>query len=244
MNEDFYIGYEERAPHGLGVWLRRIAIGLLAASALIAVTLVWAQHPFAESMFDYGQPRTFRGVVWMFPAPSLALENGRVALLVAPGKHGAADLVRSFDGQTVDLSGMKIERGGDLMIEVVPGTLQRMPAQASGQPEWQKLGGVTLRGEIVDSKCYLGVMNPGEGKVHRACAARCILGGVPPALVAADADGARRVIVLTGLSGAPIASRAAQYAGEPVVVKGLLFRSASQMRMEVDPSSIQPAVRE
>ena len=28
-------------------------------------------------------------------------------------------------------------------------------------------GEVTLAGEIVDSKCYLGVMNPGNGKVHR-----------------------------------------------------------------------------
>jgi hypothetical protein len=29
---------------------------------------------------------------------------------------------------------------------------------------------MTLTGEIVDSKCYLGVMNPGQGKVHRDCA--------------------------------------------------------------------------
>ena len=42
---------------------------------------------------------------------------------------------------------------------------------------------VMLRGEIVDSKCYLGVMNPGEGTVHRDCAARCLSGGLPPMLV-------------------------------------------------------------
>jgi hypothetical protein len=45
------------------------------------------------------------------------------------------------------------------------------------------LGPITVRGELVDSKCYLGVMNPGHGKVHRDCAARCIGGGIPLALV-------------------------------------------------------------
>jgi hypothetical protein len=37
-------------------------------------------------------------------------------------------------------------------------------------------------GELVDTKCWLGVMRPATGKVHRACAARCLAGGVPPGL--------------------------------------------------------------
>jgi len=36
-------------------------------------------------------------------------------------------------------------------------------------------------GEIVDSKC-LGVMTPGQLTTHRACAIRCISGGIPPVL--------------------------------------------------------------
>jgi len=32
------------------------------------------------------------------------------------------------------------------------------------------------RGQIVDPKCYLGVMKPGEGKPHSDCAIRCIDG--------------------------------------------------------------------
>jgi len=31
------------------------------------------------------------------------------------------------------------------------------------------LGAATLRGEIVDSKCFLGIMKLGEKTVHRAC---------------------------------------------------------------------------
>ena len=38
---------------------------------------------------------------------------------------------------------------------------------------------VTLKGEIIDPKCYLGAMKPGGGKTHKACAMRCIAGGIP-----------------------------------------------------------------
>jgi hypothetical protein len=37
----------------------------------------------------------------------------------------------------------------------------------------------TVQGEIVDSKCFFGVMKPAEGKPHRSCAIRCISGGIP-----------------------------------------------------------------
>lgn len=53
----------------------------------------------------------------------------------------------------------------------------------------ESLGEFTLQGEIVDSKCYLGVMRPGNTKTHRACAVRCIAGGVPPVLLVRDAQG-------------------------------------------------------
>jgi hypothetical protein len=53
----------------------------------------------------------------------------------------------------------------------------------------EDLGAFTLVGEIVDSKCYLGIMNPGETNPHRECAALCIGGGIPPLIIAHDADG-------------------------------------------------------
>jgi hypothetical protein len=51
-----------------------------------------------------------------------------------------------------------------------------------------------LRGEIVDTKCYLGVMTPGEDKVHRGCAVRCISRGVPPAFLVRDASADSRIL--------------------------------------------------
>ncbi len=68
------------------------------------------------------------------------------------------------------------------------------------------LGAVTLTGEIVDTKCHLGVMNPGEGKVHRDCAVRCISGGAPP-VSGADQEGDTRLLLLTGADGRRCAAR-------------------------------------
>ena len=58
------------------------------------------------------------------------------------------------------------------------------------------LGEHTLRGEIVDIKCYLGVMKPAHGKPHRSCAARCISGGIPPVLMVKDRDGDTNYLLL------------------------------------------------
>src|SRR5439155_3212545 len=100
-------------------------------------------------------------------------------LLVAEGKHGADNEVSAFEGKSVRLKGTLIYRGNQTMIEVVRGSIA-VEGIAEALPAAEKmLGKFELSGEIVDGKCYLGVMNPGSGKVHRDCAARCLSGGVP-----------------------------------------------------------------
>ena len=42
------------------------------------------------------------------------------------------------------------------------------------------LGSLQIEGEIVDIKCWLGRMKPGDGRTHRACGQFCIQGGIPP----------------------------------------------------------------
>ena len=44
-------------------------------------------------------------------------------LLVAPGKHGADDLVAGFDGKQVRLQGQLIYREGGTMVEIAPGSI-------------------------------------------------------------------------------------------------------------------------
>ena len=147
--------------------------------------------PFATSKFEYGVYRDYSGVIEEWPYPILRTDNSSF-LLVAPGKHGLSDTGQGTAGQECSLEGHRSSNGDqDRMLEVVPASIARQAPQsiAGGLQRIIDLGPVTLRGEIVDSKCYLGVMNPGNGKVHRDCAVRCISGGAPPAFIARDASG-------------------------------------------------------
>ena len=123
------------------------------------------------------------------------------------------------------------------MLEVVPGSLHEIAAARSGDPaKSNDLGPVTLRGEIVDSKCYLGVMNPGNGKVHRDCAVRCISGGAPPAFVALDAEGDSRVLLLVGSDGRQLNREVLSFVAEPIEVSGELLRSGANFILKAEPS--------
>ena len=57
-------------------------------------------------------------------------------------------------------------------------------------------------------------MNPGNGKVHRDCAARCISGGIPPAFLVRDAEGSRTMLL------ANLAPRMLDHVAEPVTLRG------------------------
>ncbi|MEJ2177929.1 MAG: hypothetical protein P8Y12_08270 [Gammaproteobacteria bacterium] len=62
---------------------------------------------------------------------------------------------------------------------------------------------MTLTGEIADSKCFLGVMKPGEGSIHRACAEVRLLGGIRSMLVVRDCNDIRYGYILTLPDGSP-----------------------------------------
>jgi hypothetical protein len=93
------------------------------------------------------------------------------------------------------------------------------PAPADTALATQTPQAVSLTGELVDSKCYLGVMRPGVGKVHRGCAVRCLAGGVPPALLVRGGDGFSQVFLLAGPDGAPLAYDV-QLAARTLTVRG------------------------
>jgi hypothetical protein len=125
----------------------------------------------------------------------------QAALLVGQGKHGAPKFVRDAAGKRVRLGARRIERHGALMLEFEGAKSFEILGDAPSATGPSAGKSVTLIGELVDTKCYLGVMNPGRGKVHRGCAAECLRGGVPPALLVRTTDGERLVIVLRPANG-------------------------------------------
>lgn len=237
-NEEFYIGYAPRPPRRIARTISRAVVGLNALAAAVALVLVFAQRPFARSTFEFQQYREFTGEMELKPYPALLVvrpggkEYSRY-LLVAPGKHGADAEVRSFAGEAVQLRGSLIYRDGQTMVELVPGSVQALrkePAAVS----FATLGEVTLTGEIVDSKCFLGVMNPGRTKVHRDCAARCISGGIPPAFVTADG-----FYLLVGGDGRAVQHEVLDWVGETIEVTGTVLCSGETLILRAEPTSFR-----
>src|SRR5439155_24645295 len=160
-------------------------------------------------------------------------------LLVAEGKHGADNEVSAFEGKSVRLKGTLIYRGNQTMIEVVRGSIA-IEGIAEALPAAEKmLGKFELNGEIVDGKCYLGVMNPGSGKVHRDCAARCLSGGVPPLFATNDFRGAPAILQLTNSNGKPLPAAAfLDRVGQPLRIKGTAVEKGDTLIFGADPSTI------
>jgi hypothetical protein len=236
MNDEFYVGYLPKAPAVLSRLTLRVVACLLAVVFGTAVVLGLGQEPYPASRFEYATERRFEGQLETWPTPMLITADSH-ALLVAPGKHGIEGL-ESFRGTAVTLRGTLIQRAADRMVQVVPGSLTGQGS--AGRPvEPIDLGRVRLRGEIVDSKCWLGVMNPGERKVHRDCAARCISGGIAPGFVVRDASGVSEMLLLSGTEGRTMREAVLSYVAEPVEISGQIVRSGSALILKASPTSIE-----
>jgi len=243
---DFYVGYLPNAPAALGGFVRKAVAGLGALGVVIALVLVIGQTRLASSAFEYGKVRDFEGTMETSPYPTLLVSRpGELGpneaysryLLVAPGKHGAEQLVDGFHGKYVRLRGQLIYRDGATMVEVEPGSII-LTDSAEVKPETiRDLGPVTVSGEIVDSKCYLGVMNPGEGKVHRDCASRCLSGGIPPLFI--TSDGRKQFLLVGSDGGAFSRDTLRDFIAEPITIQGELLKRGETRLLRIDARMLQ-----
>jgi hypothetical protein len=251
--DGFYVGYAASAPPAIRRFVRRAVAGVLGATAALALLLAALQRPFAPSAFEYGAEREFVGWVRESPTPLLLVPGPDCEELCAPTssyyltryqtKQGAADLVRGLEGRQVRLRGVLVYFEDQTLLDVVPGSVEPIEAAAAGPitapaAEVRDLGPHTLEGEVVDGKCYLGVMRPGLGKVHRACAARCISSGSPPLLVVRDAQGRLAHLLLVGSDGRSLQRELLPFVAEPVRVTGRVLRYDDLLVLRTEPRAI------
>lgn len=246
--KDFYIGYVPTPPQGIARLLRIAAAALLLAAVVSATTVSVLQNPFAASRFEYGHPGMFAGRVQASPYPTLVVarpgtpSSSSRYLLVGEGKHGADALVASYDGQMVHLEGVLIYRGGHTLIEVLPGSIKPVAGVDPAPSASIDLGQFALVGEIVDSKCYFGVMNPGSGKVHQDCAVRCLSGGIPASFAVPDFEGSEASFLLTDITGKALGKRVFRdLVARPVRIRGSASKIGDTLRLAVAPDGITPA---
>jgi hypothetical protein len=186
-------------------------------------------------------------------APQLLLPTGlpsdhgatRRVLLAGPGKTAPPAAVLAQSGHWVRLRGSVFARGDlrvmnvrrSMRLKLPPGSKQPLPGLAAAVD----LGPVELTGEIVDAKCFSGVMKPGAGKTHRGCAIRCISGGVPALLHTDGAGpGGRDVLLIDNMGGA-VNSRIAPLIADRLRVRGQLLQLDNLVLLRADPSTYQPA---
>jgi len=227
--DEFYVGYATARPPRLAKFVSAvvavIGCGAVAGAGLIAL----GHRPLEGGVFEFGHSQSFSGTIVEQPYPALKTDGAASGdpwpLLVAQGKHGADDLVAGLDGQHVSLTGTRILRGGRMVIELAASPVIDSASAVVHHVDEAATGErLELTGEVVDSKCFMGVMVPGDGKTHRDCAALCLRGGISPALLVRDQAGASALVLLAGDHGEQLGPRLSQFAGDTVDVTGLVER--------------------
>jgi hypothetical protein len=247
MNE-FYVGYLPNAPAGIARRIKTLIAVVLVLGAVTAITFARVQKTFFPSTFEYGKARTFEGLIENNPFPALVMSGSRATdtqtkrnLLVATGKHGADSQVEPYVGRRVRLRGTLIYRDHQSMVELVKDSIALTADTREVPAPMTNLGTFTLTGEIVDSKCYLGVMNPGNGKVHRDCAVRCLSGGIPPIFTTNDFRGIPAILLLTDEVGKPLPKQAfLSLVAQPVRARGTVLQTGDTLILQIEPGAISP----
>ena len=247
-NEEFYVGYHPVAPDRLARFVRRVMVGFLALAAVVGALVAIGQSTLPAVKYEYGQVRSFEGRVSEGPYPALVVGRpGRSGaapassryLLSLPGKHGAAPAVRGLEGRLIRFDGRLLFRGDQVMVEMLRETVNPKTSVvlAPAPEQVEDFGILTLRGEIIDSKCYIGIMNPGNTKPHRDCAVRCISGGLPPMLAVRDSLGPVIHLLLVDENGAAVNQQVLGMVAEPVEITGRVTRLSDQLVLAADPST-------
>jgi hypothetical protein len=248
--EEFYIGWQAQAPEGIRRVVGKIVVAVILLALLGAFGLAKFQQTIGTSVFEWGHLKVFTGVLGAKPYPHLLVRRPAVSganglfstyYLVNPLKFGFdLETAKRLDGKLVILKGTLIYRENQTMIEAIASSVRPInPSTRESSPAVAvlHLGRQTLRGEIVDSKCYLGVMNPGQFVPHRACAIRCISGGIPPVLVVRQKDSPPLHFLLVSSAGLPVNKQVLDLVAEPVEITGEVQRQGELLILRADPST-------
>ena len=232
-DDDFFVGWAEQLPKADRRSFVGIGLTVVAGCAGLGAGLALSQREPSPGGWDLANEREWTGVVTATPYAMLRTRDldgePRTVLLACEGKCGVATSIGAFDGRRVTIRGTLIERGRHAMIAV------------SSAPDWitdsetaddealifaspTVLTNATLDGEILDTKCWFGAMNPNSGKPHKACAALCIRGGIPPAFYVKDPAEQSALLILTA-QGRPFGTDLLPLVADAVRIEGRLQRA-------------------
>lgn len=259
-NTEFYIGWMPKAPEGFAKQVRKTLFVLFPLALIVGLVLASFQKKFSTANFEFGKSTEVKGIYFNSPMPMLKVLNGKdiwgntsytTIPLVGYGKHGAETAIMelekeknvSFNNKELTLKGTLLYSDGKTLLQVSkeedPVINIGKDADVSLMQGQTELGIQTIRGEIIDPKCYFGVMKPGEGKVHRDCAIRCILGGIPPVLKVMNEKGEKNYYLIVGPNGEKMNEVVQDYVAEPVEMEARVVQQDDWVILYVKDKSIK-----
>ena len=261
-NAEFYIGWMPKAPGSFKSFIRKYLVFLLPLVIVLSILLALSQKKFGTGSFELGKPVEVKGIYFNQPVPNIKVINGKdiwgnysyiTIPLVGYGKHGAdgiiADLEKqhntSLDKKEVTLKGALLYNDGKLIMQIDGNdkplsTIGTIVTASDLLPQLKELGTQKVKGEIVDPKCYFGVMKPGQGKPHRDCAIRCILGGIAPVMRVQNEKGEANYYLIVGPNGEKMNEAVQDFVAEPAEIEARLVQYDDWIVMYVtDMKNIQ-----
>lgn len=253
MKDDFFIGWSEKTPKKYIDFSKKFVLGAISLALVIAVGFVFTQKAFPKVTFEFGTETILEGTLIYEPVPMLRTLHGKdIAgnpvfqhiLLVGFGKIGALPTLQAIeahnqiklDGQSVQLGGSLIYYDGKTTLELTGGIASYIGnSDQQPYPElsfYDQAPNQTLQGEIVDPKCFFGVMNPGSGKPHKSCAARCISGGIPPIFASVEGD----YFLVVGENGEALHKTILPFVADYLSVKGTTAKMDDWSVLYLNPS--------
>ena len=259
-DDEFYIGWMNNAPASFASMIKKYLLVLLPLIIALGALLALSQKKFDTGNFEFGKLTTISGIYFNTPVPILKVVKGKdiwgnanyiTVPLIGYGKHGADGIMNelqtqqgtSFVGKEISLKGTLLYNDGKLLMQVDGNDkpLINVATNAVSNdllPAPKDLGVVDIKGEIVDPKCFFGIMKPGEGKPHKDCAIRCILGGMPPVLKVVGDDGRQNYYLIVGPHGEKMNEAAQDHVATPVTVHAKAVKNDDWIVLYVQSNGI------
>lgn len=239
----FFIGWEEKPAAASVQKSKRVALLWLAIGLIAFAVGAALQQGFrAQGTWDLSE-QSFTGVLLADPYPTVVTDSG-VYYLVLPTKHAVSvEDVAAMHLNSVDIVGSVIEDPNQPVAMIAVKNVDAISSTGVINADPLQLASasnpVTLRGEIIDSKCAFGAMNPATLKPHRACAIACLTGNIPPVLLVRHDGGTSAThYLLVDDQGHSMKEIALEFAALPIEVSGTVSSIGDWNILRASPESI------
>lgn len=250
-DDEFFIGWSGSVGSGLLRFLCLTSIIIVGGLAGISVLLATSITDPARSLLGAGavpdpwQDVTLSGILTSEPYPVLRVLSdtanpaGHSVLLSGDGKRAAAYDHAELEGRPVEVKGLLLKRGTiDMLVVSQSPRLLKATAQATVELP-KSLGRWRVVGEICDGKCGSGIMTPGTGIAHKACASLCLIGGVPPVLVLTHPLEGYRFLMISDDKGRALDDGVLRFVGMRVEIEGEVELRGDIALLRVEPGRMR-----